>query len=289
MLATAPFFDAHLGKELAKSKRYGRRLAVLVASVNGEPGQEGGVRRVAAKVLPTLRQADLMSVQGEELLILLPETDRLGAMLVQERIASLAEDAPALRLGTASFPEDDGDPGDLVASARSRATRDPFGSLPGLRRLDFWAAIERLSEGGVPASDTWHRGQLTQGLWGEALREALRELARASTARGFLVVCHGAEERDDGLWEHLPRHPLPGLVLHGVGGRDRQVRHPSVREVFLGADTRAARYQVALFLAGHAAYGMILDPQRVGAGFHCADEPLVRTLVAKFRDTYDLR
>lgn len=286
-MVSPSFFDAHLAQEVAKSKRYGRRLSVAIvrAPASGAPAAIV-LRPLAAGAFGVLRAADLATLHGDELRILLPETDRLGAMWVQERIAALPVAPRGLLLGSASLPDDPGDGESLLRRARLRAEAEANAPWGGLRSLDFWEAARRLAQGALPKADALRRGPLGPSLWRQALAEGVRELARASTTRGLLIACGGdGEPSATWLRDLLPLAPLEGRVVLGVGRRERCVAHPSVEEVFLGAEAGAERLRVLLFLAGHAAYGMLADE---AAGVHFADEALVRILAARFRDAYDL-
>jgi diguanylate cyclase (GGDEF)-like protein len=130
-LANRRHFMEVLRRELDRSGRYGHSLAVIMLdldhfkAVNDTHGHAVGdsVLREAARALRTVcRDVDLAArLGGEELAILLPETDAAGARIVaeraRERIAAVAHTAPdgsTVRV-TASFG---------VAAARPEVTSE---------------------------------------------------------------------------------------------------------------------------------------------------------------------
>jgi two-component system cell cycle response regulator len=93
-----------LDRELARSERYGRPLAVLLfdidhfKGVNDRMGHLGGdvmLRELAARVRGGIRKEELFArYGGEEFAVVLPETAREGAIPIAERIRGLVEAQP---------------------------------------------------------------------------------------------------------------------------------------------------------------------------------------------------
>jgi two-component system, cell cycle response regulator len=93
-----------LDRELARSARYGRPLALILfdidhfKKVNDEMGHLGGdftLRELAACVKGGIRKEELFArYGGEEFAVVLPETDRAGAIQAAERIRTLVEQQP---------------------------------------------------------------------------------------------------------------------------------------------------------------------------------------------------
>src|SRR5262245_39550756 len=93
-----------LDRELARSARYGRPLALVLfdidyfKKVNDEMGHLGGdftLRELAACVKRGIRKEELFArYGGEEFAVVLPETDRNGALHAAERIRTLVAEQP---------------------------------------------------------------------------------------------------------------------------------------------------------------------------------------------------
>ena len=93
-----------LDRELARSERYHRPLALLMfdidhfKTVNDEMGHLGGdftLRELALRVKTGIRKEELFArYGGEEFAVVLPETVRAGAVQVAERIRSLVGARP---------------------------------------------------------------------------------------------------------------------------------------------------------------------------------------------------
>jgi diguanylate cyclase (GGDEF)-like protein len=93
-----------LDRELARSERYRRPLAVLLFDidhfkiVNDQMGHLGGdftLRELAARVKDGIRKEELFArYGGEEFAVVLPETTREGAVHIAERIRGLVESQP---------------------------------------------------------------------------------------------------------------------------------------------------------------------------------------------------
>jgi diguanylate cyclase (GGDEF)-like protein len=123
-----------LRQEVLRSKRHGLRAALVLLDlddfkrVNDLRGHVEGDRvlmKAAAIVRDSVREIDVAArYGGEEFAVLLPDTSRLGAFVVAERIRARIEErfarsrAPVtLSGGLAVFPDDAGAPADLVVQA----------------------------------------------------------------------------------------------------------------------------------------------------------------------------
>jgi diguanylate cyclase (GGDEF)-like protein len=130
------FFREALEREARRSRRYGMTLSLLLVdldglrSVNAASGYPAGdlvLARVGRTIRAAVREADVPCRHGgDEFAVILPETDRLGAYTVAERIrAGIA--APAAQEpvsapitasgGIACFPDDGRDTGALLLCA----------------------------------------------------------------------------------------------------------------------------------------------------------------------------
>jgi diguanylate cyclase (GGDEF)-like protein len=128
------YFLQALRQEVLRSKRHGLKAALLLLDlddfkrVNDERGHVEGDRvlmKAAAIVRDSVREIDVAArYGGEEFAVLLPDTSRLGAFVVAERIRRRIEERFArtrtpitLSGGLAVFPDDAGAPADLIVQA----------------------------------------------------------------------------------------------------------------------------------------------------------------------------
>jgi diguanylate cyclase (GGDEF)-like protein len=130
-------FDERFGVELARARRHGERLSLLIGDLdrfkdlNDAWGHQAGDRvlsSVGATLQRTQRESDASArIGGEEFAILLPDTDEQGAYLAAERIRAQVQSACAdlpgaltISVGVATFPQH-GREGDSLMRAADRA------------------------------------------------------------------------------------------------------------------------------------------------------------------------
>lgn len=131
------YFQVNLEAEMKRSLRYKKNLSMILMDVdhfkkfNDTWGHQTGDKvlwHVAQILKASLRGPDIAArYGGEEMAVILPETDSAGAMLVAERIRKSVEefefpgpDHPlkvTISLGVASCPEHAGDRLDLIKKA----------------------------------------------------------------------------------------------------------------------------------------------------------------------------
>jgi two-component system cell cycle response regulator len=105
-------FDQALTQEMARARRYGSALGVVVLDidhfkkVNDTHGHQGGdevLRSFAKTVAGALREGDvLFRYGGEEFVALLPYADQAGAMKAAERLVKAVAAAP-IRVGSTTI------------------------------------------------------------------------------------------------------------------------------------------------------------------------------------------
>jgi diguanylate cyclase (GGDEF)-like protein len=186
------YFLQALRQEVLRSRRHGLKAALLLLDlddfkrVNDERGHLEGDRvlmKAAATVRDSVREIDVAArYGGEEFAVLLPDTSRLGAFVVAERIRRRIEERFARERtpvtvsgGIAVFPDDAGVPADLIVQADAglygakaagknrilfpQGERRRFRRLPSPRRATLStersrasAGVKNLSEGGLLVS-----------------------------------------------------------------------------------------------------------------------------------------
>jgi len=129
------YFDQKLQEEINRSGRYGRNLSLILGDIdkfksyNDDFGHQKGdevLQSVSEMIRRSCRSSDTAArYGGEELVIILPETDSAGALLVAEKARKLIEaragdvagKTVTISMGIASFrPGNDG-PAELIAAA----------------------------------------------------------------------------------------------------------------------------------------------------------------------------
>jgi len=186
------YFLQALRQEVLRSKRHGLKAALILLDlddfkrVNDVRGHVEGDRvlmRAAAIVRDGVREIDVAArYGGEEFAVLLPDTSRLGAFVVAERIRRRIEERFArartpvtISGGIAVFPDDAGAPADLIVQADAglygakaagknrillpQGERRRFRRLPAPQRVTLAtdatrapASVKNLSEGGLLVS-----------------------------------------------------------------------------------------------------------------------------------------
>ena len=186
------YFLQALRQELLRSKRHGLKAALMLLDlddfkrVNDVRVHVEGDRvlmKVAATVRDSVREIDVAArYGGEEFAVLLPDTSRLGAFVVAERIRRRIEERFArarmpvtISGGIAVFPDDAGAPADLIVQADAglygakaagknrillpQGERRRFRRLPAPQRVTLAtaatrasASVKNLSEGGLLVS-----------------------------------------------------------------------------------------------------------------------------------------
>lgn len=149
-LANRRAFDLALEQELARAGRYSYGLALIITDIDsfkiyndtyGHPAGDERLKEIARLLRSNSRESDLVArYGGEEFAIVLPNTTRLGALNLAERIRAAAQEAAivvntpgmpqayprdpspsipgyTLSLGVAVYPEDALTPGTLLLAA----------------------------------------------------------------------------------------------------------------------------------------------------------------------------
>jgi GGDEF domain-containing protein len=129
------YLETRLKQEIARSRRYGLSLALIVvrfeqrgsAKLSDDEWQSQAVE--AARMLGTrVRNVDLAANLGErEFAISLVHCDRRGAELAMERLSEALGERFDFKMGLTVFPDDDAEPGRLIELAQGRV--GPYAAL----------------------------------------------------------------------------------------------------------------------------------------------------------------
>ncbi|MCK5737356.1 MAG: GGDEF domain-containing protein, partial [Spirochaetaceae bacterium] len=129
------YFDQKLQEEINRSARYGRSLSLILGDIdnfksyNDDFGHQKGdevLQAVSEMIRSSCRNSDTAArYGGEEVVIILPETDAEGARLVAEKARKLIEArgedtagrVVTISMGIASFGPDNDGPAELIAAA----------------------------------------------------------------------------------------------------------------------------------------------------------------------------
>ena len=155
-------FRDHLSGEISRARRFGAPLALVLLDVDhfkqyndtfGHPAGDDVLRRVAHLLQAHVRETDIVArYGGEEFVLLLPQTDRAGALALTERIRRAIEGGPwPQRPVTASFGVallGLGSEAVLVAEADAALYRSKNG---GRNRVTCAPEIGPADIGGIPA------------------------------------------------------------------------------------------------------------------------------------------
>lgn len=118
-------FDSQLRKEIERAKRYGHPLSAAILDIDGfkefndrrgHLAGDGLLVRVASILRKKVREADFVArYGGDEFVVLLPETEKEGALAFAERVRRKVQESsqggqespsPTVSIGVASFPYD---------------------------------------------------------------------------------------------------------------------------------------------------------------------------------------
>jgi len=127
-LANRHAFNARLAEETHRARRYERPLSLIMADIDhfkhyndthGHPQGDVLLRELAGVLRSAVRETDFVArYGGEEFVVILPETDRTGALAVAEKVRAAVAAHPfphcetqpggrlTISLGVATFPED---------------------------------------------------------------------------------------------------------------------------------------------------------------------------------------
>lgn len=287
---TLAYFEDAVRNEIQKATRFGHRFGVLRVDVDGMQSEDGGAEaplerdrvETARRIEGSLRATDLMATDDEgAFLILLPQTDALGAGVLGQRIrgaiAALFEGRPmpTMRLGAATFPVDGTQLEPLEAVLETRVTQAGdsllvrFPELARLGALD--PRFDRMVElGSVVPADTE----------GQVLRFVLEDVVRRPAERGVLYLSPGPRWLPEILevLEEIRELPCRTEIVLIAEGEAREV---SPRVTWVNKSALDPRRPFVAYFGDGPAYAMVGQPsgqaERVPV-FQTADRALVEHL-----------
>jgi two-component system chemotaxis response regulator CheY len=128
--------EDYLRRELKRAERNGSHFSLLIVTVD-ESMNGQAVPLLMRGLVRHMRETDVLVRLGDnQVVILLPDTDAIGASVVENRVWQTARQmmgeqtggvtlAVGMRIGTATYPTEAGDGEALIAVARERATPTP--------------------------------------------------------------------------------------------------------------------------------------------------------------------
>ena len=112
-------FNVYLRKEIARGNRYNRNFSLILIHRNREKAFDTLEKNTIREILTeALREADIFFIGDKWLFVLLPETNKYGAMHVYDRLKEvLGEQFLDLRFFLANFPDDGLSDSELIKKA----------------------------------------------------------------------------------------------------------------------------------------------------------------------------
>ena len=285
------YYEDAVRNEIQKANRFGHRFSVIRIEIDGLEslfGSDGGAVvdrdavEVARRLECALRATDLMA-NGEDgaFLLLLPQTDALGAGVLAQRIRAALDalwegrEAPAHRFATATFPVDGSQAEGLQSTLAERveqSSRSLLAQRPEFaRRQPLDPLLDRMLElGSVEPAETE----------GQILRFVLEDIVRRPAERGVLYVSPGGRWLPEVLetLEEIRNQPTETEIILLAEGEVREA-HPQVTWIAKsGLDSR--RPFLVYFGEGpaYAMVGQITLAAARAAIFQTSDRALVEHL-----------
>lgn len=153
------FLRSALGREIRRAGRFGQEVSIVLADVdhlgafNEEHGELRGsvlLRELAGLLAQQVRSFDLIArFRRDEFMLVLPQTCKVGAAEVAERLRTTVErhafsplspGAVTISLGVASFPQEGADARSLIASVERALARAQQRGMNCVEILDRRAA-----------------------------------------------------------------------------------------------------------------------------------------------------
>ncbi len=292
---TWAYFEDVLRNEIEKAGRFARGFSIVRVELLGlatlrkelpDAALARWLETLVSRVVTLLRASDLVAQESEsQYVLLLPETDAIGAAVLKRRLRDALTRAELLRpakerepaglaLASASYPVDGTQPEALerVLAERLAADRSSLLERFGLPGRSFASALEALACEGR----TLHADALEQ-----IFRFVLDEADRRACERGLLCVAPGSARTAlvrDALVRFDPAITRTELVLVSEESFDALAGAPVTC-----VSPRRAKTQrpFLIYYAEGPCYALVADPDATGPEvqvFHESDRALVEQL-----------
>lgn len=274
----AYFADA-AGREIYRAARYGRRLSMM--SVLLPPGAQDQAAEVTDQLLLTAPETALIGrVDHEEINILLPEVDGLGAQAFRRRFllqrgaspkAKSRVDPRGILVGVSTFPHDGHGLPELLRAARRRAQACEGSVVRLLRSTDnldeVLAGLERsAAENAGRAEPTAPKG--IELPIDEAAALAAAAVTSALRGGSTLVIA-----------TYRPAPSLYRAVRFAMGGGGTGV---TLRVIDARPSPGALEMEALCVFGEHGAYALLgTSRANVFRGVHCSDPLFVDALAVR--------
>ncbi len=305
------FFVSEYGRiESARATRYNTCFSVMLIGVD-EPGPfhdsaEGleFLKKLVAAVLGSVRSCDVAGLtDGNQLMVILPETDYFGALIASRKLSrslttALRGEAGRLLVSQATFPRDGRTFQEItaVASRRLVERKESLWERLSCKGKLFWEIAGSLTGRNTTAFDGASfdagSGQDLSEFFIDQINELIiKEIARAPQRRG--IMYYGTRNISASL---------PVVKMLGSAGA-------TATKVFLVGESEGSAWEIrnamplplddprlketffTFFLNEDTAYALICK-ENWGATyscFHTADPVLVEGLITKFQNEYSLQ
>ena len=261
------YYEDAVRNEIQKANRFGHRFSVIRIEIDGLEslfGSDGGAVvdrdavEVARRLECALRATDLMA-NGEDgaFLLLLPQTDALGAGVLAQRIRAALDalwegrEAPAHRFATATFPVDGSQAEGLQSTLAERVeqySRSLLVQRPEFaRRQPLDPLLDRMLElGSVEPVETE----------GQVLRFVLEDIVRRPAERGVLYVSPGGRWLPEVLetLEEIRNQPTETKIILLAEG---EVRDATPQVTWIAKSGLDSRRPFLVYFGEGPAYAMV--------------------------------
>ena len=285
------YYEDAVRNEIQKANRFGHRFSVIRIEIDGLEslfGSDGGAVvdrdavEVARRLECALRATDLMA-NGEDgaFLLLLPQTDALGAGVLVQRIRAALDalwegrEAPAHRFATATFPVDGSQAEGLQSTLAERveqSSRSLLAQRPEFaRRQPLDPLLDRMLElGSVEPVETE----------GQVLRFVLEDIVRRPAERGVLYVSPGGRWLPEVLetLEEIRNQPTETKIILLAEG---EVREAPPQVTWIAKSGLDSRRPFLVYFGEGPAYAMVGQVTLAAARaaiFQTSDRALVEHL-----------